>query len=178
MWDRMDKFDRFILILGTSLVLGAVALLIALLIALLTVDLAFHTFSEWLTICVILASGGAFVLWMIWKEGLFMRLGIVERIRERRRIAAAASLIERYDGIDLMSTPEAEALPTPIYICGGCGHSYDMTADRMYWVDEQPMLSPGWYCDKCVDKLVGKSRHDRLNMEIFLIMLDSDLGAD
>ena len=53
-----------------------------------------------------------------------------------------------------------------------------MTADRMYWVDEQPMLSPGWYCDECVDKLAGKSRHDRLNMEIFLIMLDSDLGAE
>ena len=34
------------------------------------------------------------------------------------------------------------------------------------------------YCDECVDKLVGKSRHDRLNMEIFLIMLDSDLGAE
>ena len=60
---------------------------------------------------------------------------------------------------------------------GGCGHSYNMTADRMYWVDEQPMLSTGWYCNECVDKLEGKSRDDRLNMEIFLIMLDSDFGA-
>ena len=24
----------------------------------------------------------------------------------------------------------------------------------------------------------GKSRHERLNMEIFLVMLDSDIGAD
>ena len=70
------------------------------------------------------------------------------------------------------------ALPTPIYHCPGCGHSYDKTADKMYWVDEQPTMSPGWYCHECVDKISGTSRHDRLNMEIFLIMLDSDLGAD
>ena len=31
---------------------------------------------------------------------------------------------------------------------------------------------------ECVDKLQDKPRHERLNMEIFLIMLDSDLGAD
>ena len=107
-----------------------------------------------------------------------MRIGIVERVRERRRIAMAAALMERYDGIDLMSTPEAVALPTPIYLCEGCGHLYNKTADRMYWVDEQPMLSAGWYCDECVNRLEGKSRHERLNMEIFLIMLDSGLGAE
>ena len=107
-----------------------------------------------------------------------MRIGIVERVMERRRIGLAASLMESYDGIDLMSTPEAVALPTPIYECGGCGHTYNMTADRMYWVDEQPMLSAGWYCDDCVDKLEGKPRNERLNMEIFLIMIDSELGAD
>ena len=174
MWAQLDRFGRFVLIMGTSFVLGAVVLLIVL----LTVDLAPDAFYELLTLCVVLALGGAFPLWLLWKEGLFMRLGIVERIRERRRIAVAAALMERYDGIDLMNTPEAGALPTPIYECGGCGSSYDKTADRMYWVDDQPLLSAGWYCDECVDKLEGKPRHERLNMEIFLIMLDSDLGAD
>lgn len=52
------------------------------------------------------------------------------------------------------------------------------TADRMYWVDEQPLLSAGWHCEDCVDKLQDKPRNDRLNMEIFLVMLDGDLGAD
>ena len=173
MWNRMDRFERTLFIAGIAYLLGAAAVLIVM----WKVDRAPAPVDGLLILCVILALFGPWLLYMGGKEA-FMKIGIVERIRERRRIATAAALMERYDGIDLMSSPEAEALPTPMYNCGGCGHSYNMTADRMYWVDEQPMLSPGWYCDECVDKLVGKSRHDRLNMEIFLIMLDSDLGAD
>ena len=107
-----------------------------------------------------------------------MNIGIVERIRERRRIAAAADLSQRYRGIDLMSSPEAVALPIPIYRCSGCESTWNKTADKMYWVDEQPLVSRGWYCEECVDKLNDKPRDERLNMEIFLVMLDSDLGAD
>ena len=173
MWDRMDGFERAVLIAGTSFLLGAIALLIVL----LTVDLTPDAFPGLPILCLILALCGPGLIYMGGKEA-FMRIGIVERVRERRRIAVAAALMERYDGIDLMSTPEAVALPTPIYECGGCGSSYDMTADRMHWVDDQPLLSAGWYCDECVDKLEGKPRHERLNMEIFLLMLDSDLGAD
>ena len=78
-----------------------------------------------------------------------------------------------------MSSPEAVALPVPIYRCSGCGSAYVRnTADKMYWVDGQPLLSAGWYCDECVDKLDDKPRDERLNMEMFLVMLDSDLGAD
>ena len=173
MWDRMDGFERAVLIAGTSFLLGAIALLIVL----LTVDLTPDAFPGLPILCLILALCGPSLIYMGGKEA-FMRMGIVERVRERRRIAAGAALMERYDGIDLMSTPEAVALPTPIYLCGGCGNTYNMTADRMYWVDDQPLLSAGWYCDECVDKLDGKPRDERLNMEIFLIMLDSDLGAD
>ena len=173
MWTQMDRLDRFVFIMGTSYVLGAVALLIVL----LTFGLAPDAYWGLWTLCVALVFLGTLLIWLLWKEG-FMRIGIVERVRERRRIAAATALMERYDGVDLMSTPEAGALPTPVYECGGCGHMYNKTADKMYWVDEQPMLSAGWYCEECVDKLEGKPRHERLNMEIFLIMLDSDLGAD
>ena len=173
MWNRMDKFERTIFIAGVTYLLGAVAVLIVM----LRVDRAPAPVDGLLILCVILALCGPWLLYMGGKEA-FMKIGIVERIRERRRIATAAGLAERYEGIDLVNTPEARALPTPVYHCQGCGHSYEKTADRMYWVDDHPMLTPGWYCDECVDKLVGKSRHDRLNMEIFLIMLDSDLGAD
>ena len=108
-----------------------------------------------------------------------MKIGVVERIMERRRVAAAADLAQRYQGIDLMSSPEAVALPVPIYRCSGCGSAYSRnTADKMYWVDGQPLLSQGWYCEDCVDKLDDKPRYERLNMEIFLVMLDSELGAD
>ena len=171
-WQK-EQIERFILFLSASYLLGAFALLVVL----LAVDLTPDDFSEVLTLCFVLAVGGPLFFFLGGKEA-FMRIEIVERVKERRRVAAAAALMERYDGIDLMSTPEAVVLPTPIYECGGCGHSYKMTADRMYWVDEQPMLSAGWYCDDCVDKLEGKSRHERLNMEIFLIMLDSDIGTD
>ena len=172
MWAQMEGLARFVLIVGTSYVLGAVALLVAL----LTVDLAPVVFWELLTLCVVLALIGAFLLWLLWRKGL-MRIGIVERVMERRRIAVAAALMERYEGVDLMSTQEAVALPTPTYECAGCNFGRKK-ADEMYWVDEQPMLSAGWYCQECVDRLEGKPRQERLNMEIFLIMLDSDLGTD
>ena len=167
MWAQMDGFARLGLIMGTSYVQGAIALL--------TFDLAPDAYWGLWTLCVALVFFGALQLWMLWKKG-FMRIGIVERVKERRGIAAAA-LMERYDGIDLISTPEAVALPTPTYECAGCNLGRKK-ADEMYRVDEQPMLSAGWYCQDCVDKLEGKPRQERLNMEIFLIMLDSDLGSD
>lgn len=168
-----EQAERFNLVFGSINLLGAISLLIVL----LTVDLAPDAFNGLLTLCFLLGMCGAVLLIFGGKEA-FMKLGIVERVRERRRIAAAVALMERYEGVDLMSTPEARALPTPIYECEGCRSSYDKTADRIYWVGDQPLLSAGWYCDECVDKLEGKSRHDRLNMEIFLLMLDSDIGAD
>ena len=173
MWDHMDNFERTLFTAGIAYLLGAAAALVVM----LRVEREPASPDGLLILCVILAIGGPAMIYMGGKKA-FMKIGIVERIRERRRIATATALAERYEGIDLANTPEARALPTPVYHCGGCGHNYEKTADRMYWVDEQPMLSPGWYCNECVDKLAGKSRQDRLNMEIFLIMLDGDLGAD
>ena len=170
---KRDGVARSGLILGTSYLLVSLLLLVVL----LTFDLGPGVFYGILTPCVVSGLLGALILWRVRKE-VFMRIGIVERIRERRRIAVAAALMERYNGVDLMNTPEAGALPTPIYECGGCGSSYDRTADRLYWVDDEPLLSAGWYCDDCVDKLEGKPRHERLNIEIFLIMLDSDIGSN
>ena len=174
MWKQMDGFERFILIVGTSYVLGAIAVLIVM----LTFDLEPIVFYPLLMFCVALGLEGPFLLYLACKE-TFMKIGVVERIMERRRIAAAAELAERYRGMDLMSSPEAVALPVPVYRCSGCGSAYVRNmADRMYWVDEQPLLSAGWHCEDCVDKLQDKPRYERLNMEIFLIMLDGDLGAD
>ena len=174
MWERIDGTVRSGLVLGISYLLGAFALLVVM----LTVDLSPDAFNALFMLCALLGLFGTFMLWVLRKE-VFMKIGIVERIRERRRITAAAALAQRYRGMDLMSSPEAVALPIPIYRCEGCGSSYARnTADKMYWVDEQPLLSGGWYCEECVDKLDDKPRDERLNMEIFLIMLDSDLGAD
>ena len=173
MWEQINGFERLVFIVGTSYVLGTIAVLIVM----LTFDLAPIVFYPSLILCVVLGLGGPFLLWLLRKE-TFMKIGVVERIMERRRIAAA-ELAERYRGMDLMSSPEAVALPVPIYRCAGCGSAYARhTADRMYWVDEQPLLSAGWHCEDCVDKLQDKPRYERLNMEIFLIMLDGDLGAD
>ncbi len=173
MWKQLEGIDRFGLVMGASYILGALTLLIVT----LTVDLAPDAFNGLLSLCVVVGLLGAVILWRIRKE-VFMRIGIVERILERRRIAAAADLAERYRGIDLMSSPEAAALPIPLYRCGGCEGYWNNTADRMYWVGEQPLLPGGWYCEECVDRLDDKPRNDRLNMEIFLVMLDGDLGAD
>ena len=169
---QKEQAEWFNLILGSFNLLGAFALLVVL----LTVDLTPDAFNGLFTLCVVMGMCGPISIIFGGKEA-FMRIGIVERVRERRRIAVAAALMERYEGADLTSTPEAGALPTPTYECAGCTFGRKK-ADEMYWVDEQPMLSAGWYCRECVDKLEGKPRHDRLNMEIFLIMLDSDLGAD
>ena len=173
MWERIDGTVRFLIVPGISYLLGALALLVVI----LTVDLSPDVFNGLLMLCVLLGLLGPFMLWLVRKE-VFMKIGIVERIRERRRIAAAAALAERYRDIDLMSSPEAVALPIPFYRCSGCNSTWNTTADKMYWVDEQPLLPGGWYCEECVDKLDDKPRDERLNMEIFLVMLDSDLGAD
>ena len=107
-----------------------------------------------------------------------MKIGVVERIVERRRIAAATTLAERYQGIDLTTTPEVAALPTPMYGCPGCS-SYDRyTADKLYWVEEKPLLSAGWYCGKCVDKLRDKPLDERTDLATFLIAVGSALGTD
>ena len=109
-----------------------------------------------------------------------MRLGIVERVLERRRIAAAADMRDKYDGIDLLDSREAAALPVPRYECANenCTARYARNpASGLYWVDAQPLLREGWYCEDCVDDLSGKSKVDRLNMEIFLIMLEGDFGS-
>ena len=102
MWNRMDKFKRTIFIAGVAYLLGAVAVLIVM----LRVDRAPASPDGLLILCVILALCGPWLLYMGGKEA-FMKIGIVERIREMRRIATAAALMERYDGINLMSSPEA-----------------------------------------------------------------------
>ena len=108
-----------------------------------------------------------------------MKIGVVERIRERRRMAMAVDLAERYQGIDLMNAPEVAALPTPLYGCPGCSRYETYTADRLYWVEEKPLLSAGWYCGKCVAKLRDKPLDERMDLEMFLIAVGSDhQGAD
>ncbi len=82
-----------------------------------------------------------------------MKLGVVERIRERRRIAAAAATLEKYAGIDLLNSPEAAALPVPKYACSNdnCAVGYARyAAASFYWVDAQPLLQEGWYCEDCL----------------------------
>ena len=114
--------------------------------------------------------------YLIYKEKL-MKIGVVERVRERRRIAAAVATAQKYRGVNLMDTPEAKTLPTPRYRCSneGCVVGYPRyRADEMYWVESQPLLSEGWYCVECVGKIADKIRDDRLNMEVFLILMDSD----
>ena len=41
----------------------------------------------------------------------------------------------------------------------------------MYWIDSPPM-APGWYCVKCADGMRDKDRSERLNMGVFLTVLD------
>ena len=117
--------------------------------------------------------------WLIksmYKEGI-VKIGVVERVLERRRIAAAAVTAERYRGINLMDTPEARNLPTPRYRCAneGCVVGYaKYSSDDLYWVDAQPLLPEGWYCVDCVARMPDRAKDDRLNMEVFLILVDSD----
>ena len=124
-------------------------------------------------------GAGIFCIWAGNREKI-MRLGIVERVLERRRIAAAAAMMDKYDGIDLLDSREAAALPVPRYDCANenCTARYARNpASGLYWVDAQPLLREGWYCEDCVDNLSGKPKVDRLNMEIFLIMLEGDFGS-
>ncbi len=134
-----------------------------------------------LLILLVLDSCCVFIGWKLmssmYKEGI-VKIGIVERVLERRRIAAAAATAEKYSGINLIETPEAKNLPTPRYRCAneGCVVGYPRySADQMYWVEGQPLLPEGWYCFECVGKMADKARGDRLNMEIFLILMDTDL---
>lgn len=177
MWAQLNGARRFNLILGTTYLVGSFALLIVLLIVLLTVDLPPDAFYGTFTLCIVLGFSGPLLLWLVGKEA-FMNIGVVERIRERRRVAAAAELAERYRGIDIMNSPEAAALLTPMYGCPGCSRFDTYTADKLYWVEEKPLLSAGWYCGKCVDKLKDKPLDERMDMETFLIAVGSDLGTD
>ena len=109
-----------------------------------------------------------------------MKLGIVERLIERRRMAAAAAMMDKYDGVDLSNSLEAAALPVPKYECANesCTARYARNpASDLYWVDAQPLLKGGWYCEECVDRISDKPKVDRLNMEIFLIMLEGEFGS-
>ena len=174
MRNQTDMMDWIGLAMGSICLLGACVVAMVL----WTVDLGPDIFAALLMLCVIMVCSVPLYFFLGGKEAL-MNIGVVERVRERRRIATAAALMERrYRGTDLMRIPEAVSLPIPFYFCDGCGHSYNKTADRMYWVDEQPLLSAGWYCDECVDKLEGKPRRERLNMEIFLLILYSSLATD
>ena len=123
-------------------------------------------------------SMGGWMLRSMYKEGI-VKIGVVERVLERRRIAAAAATAEKYRGINLMDTPEAKSLPTPRYRCcnEGCSVGYArFSSDDIYWVESQPLLPAGWYCVECVGKMPDKAKDDRLNMEVFLILMDSDVS--
>ena len=173
MRERIDEAERFGLILGASYLLGALALLTVM----LTVDLTLDVFLLLGSLCVALGLFGPFLLCLVGKEA-FMKIGVVERIRERRRIAAAADLAQRYQGIDLTASPEVAALPTPLYGCPGCSRYETYTADKLYWVEEKPLLSAGWYCEKCVDRLKDRPLDERMDLEMFLIAVGGDLGTD
>ena len=104
-----------------------------------------------------------------------MTLGIFERIRERRRMAMAAAVAEKYRGIDLLETSEARQIPVAEYRCGNDTCYGRDKAEDMYWIDTQP-LSPGWYCLRCTDAMRDMDKSDRLNMEVFLMVLDYETG--
>ncbi len=116
----------------------------------------------------------AAVTYYINKEWI-MRLGVFERIRERRRLAMAAAVAEKYEGVSLFETPEAAQIPPAQYRCGNeaCYSSND--ADNMYWIDSPP-LSPGWYCVRCTDAMRDLDKSERLNLDVFLMVLDYEAG--
>lgn len=160
-------------------VLGTLFIIWALTLA----GLATFVYPEYWAIAWMLAvysfGAGVFSIWVgHWEK--IMRLGIVERVLERRRMAAAAAMMDKYDGIDLSNSLEAAALPVPRYECANenCTARYARNpASDLYWVDAQPLLKGGWYCEECVDKLSDKPKVDRLNMETFLIMLEGDFSS-
>ena len=173
MWEHLNGAGRYNLILGTTYLLGAFALLIVM----LTVDLEPEVFSSSFALFVILGVSGALLLCLVGKKA-FMKIGVVERIREKRRMAMAVDLAERYQGIDLTNAPDVAALPTPLYGCPGCSRYETYTADKLYWVEEKPLLSAGWYCEKCVDRLKDKPLDERMDLEMFLVAVGGDLGTD
>ncbi len=127
---------------------------------------------------ILMLAGGVGTAYMIYKEKL-MKIGVIERVRERRKIAAAVNTAEKYGGVNLLDTPEAKNLPTPRYRCSnkGCVVGYPKySADELYWVDGLPLLPEGWYCVECVGKMSDKTKDERLNMEVFLILMDSDIS--
>lgn len=105
-----------------------------------------------------------------WKEWV-MNLGIYERIRERRRLEAAAAVAERYKDKDLFDTPEAREIPPAEYRCSSESCYRSNPSDDMYWVDS-PSVTLGWYCDRCCDLMRDMDKAERLNMGVFLTVLD------
>ena len=115
-----------------------------------------------------------FAAYMVCKESI-MTLGVFERIRERRRMAMAAAVAEKYKGIDLFDTTEARAIPKAHYRCGNDACYSSNEADNMYWIDTAP-LSAGWYCLRCTEAMRDMDKSDRLNLEVFLMVLDYETG--
>ena len=109
MRDRIAEAERFGLILGASYLLGALALLTVM----LTVDMTSEVFLLLGSLCVALGLFGPFLLWLAGKEA-FMKIGVVERIREKRRMAMAVDLAERYQGIDLTNDSGGRGAAHPI----------------------------------------------------------------
>lgn len=91
MWEHMDRFQRKLFVAGIAYLLGAAAVLVVM----LSVEREPASPDGLLILCVVLAFGGPALIY-IGGKGAFMRIGIVERIRERRRIATATALAERY----------------------------------------------------------------------------------
>ena len=116
----------------------------------------------------------AFAVYFMNKEWI-MTLGVFERIRERRRIAMAAAVAEKYKGIDLFETPEAREIPTAHYRCGNESCYSSNEADKMYWIASPP-LSPNWYCVRCTEAMRDMDKSDRLNLDVFLTVLDYEAG--
>ncbi len=119
-----------------------------------------------------IAAALIILIFVIFKEKI-MQLGIFERIRERRRLAAAAAVANQYDGVNLFETKEAQEIPTAKYTCGNdacVGYRYS-EADNMYWVDSPP-LPPGWYCARCTEGMRDKDKSSRLNLSVFFTVLD------
>ena len=110
------------------------------------------------------------VAYLVNKERI-MTLGVFERIREKRRLAMAAAVAEKYKGIDLLETREAQEIPAALYRCGNDTCYSSDKAEDMYWIDTQP-LTPSWYCLRCTDAMRDKDKSDRLNLEVFLMVLD------
>ena len=100
-----------------------------------------------------------------------MRLGVFERIREKRRLAMAAAVAEKYSGVDLLETEEARKIPHALYPCELESCYRREVADRMYWID-LPLVPAGWYCDGCADDVRDLDKYECLNMGVFLTVLD------